>query len=94
MKSHTYTYTALFTLVCSSNRGGETFSRVVYECVKSVCACARSLFIATETVSCADGKKKKKNAGLISFDNKINIKAAFVAVRLRTGALIVDECNK
>lgn len=57
MKSHTYTYTALFTLVCSSNRGGETFSRVVYECVKSVCACARPLFIAT---ACADGKNKRK----------------------------------
>lgn len=81
MKCHTYTYTALFTLICSSNRGGETFSRVVYECVKSVCVRARPLFIATETVSCAGGKKKK-NAGLISFDNKINIKAAFVAVRL------------
>lgn len=62
MKCHTYTYTALFTLICSSNRGGETFSRVVYECVKSVCVCAcvRSLFIATETVSCAGGKKKRK----------------------------------
>lgn len=93
MKCHTYTYAALFTLICSSNRGGETFSRVVYECVKSVCVRASPFYSYRDRFLCG-WKKKKKNAGLISFDNKINIKVASVAVRLRTGTLIVDEHNK
>lgn len=92
MKCHTYTYTALFTLICSSNRGGETFSRVVYECVKSACVLAFPFYSYRDGFLL--GWKKKKNAGLISFDNKINIMVAFVAVRLRTGALNVDERNK